>query len=197
MKKLLFLPIFLFAGIKEEIINFYKNKYPNIQIQKITSHPSLPKQYKKIKFLINPKMPYGNILIDGKYYYIKIFAKIPVYKSTQIIKQNSLILENINAKKELISFKYFYSKPISKISKDLIASKIISKNSILTLSNTKIAPAVLRGEKVNVIIKSKNINISTTAKALQDGNIGDKINIQMNRKIFNAKIIKKGMVEIE
>ncbi|WP_457560037.1 hypothetical protein, partial [Caminibacter sp.] len=147
---LLFLPVFLFASVKEEIISFYKKTYPNIKILEIISHPALPKHYKKIKFLLNPKMPYGNVLIDGKYYYIKIKAKIPVFKATQIIKQNYPILENINTKKETVDFRYFYSKPISKIQKNLIASKIISKNSILTSSNTKIAPAVIRGEKVSV-----------------------------------------------
>ena len=198
MKKIIFLfPFFLFADIKSEIVNFYKKKYPNIKIMNITSRPALPKKYKKIKFLLNPKTPYGNILIDGKYYYIKIKAKIPVYKSIRIIKQNAPILENVNVKKETIDFRYFYSKPISEIPKNLIASKIISKNSILNVSNTKIAPDVMRGEIVSVKIQSKNIDIYSNAKALNDGNIGDKIKIEMNRKIFDAIVIKKGVVTIK
>jgi flagella basal body P-ring formation protein FlgA len=87
IKLFIFFPLFLFAGIKEEIIKFYKKTYPNIQIIKITSHPALPKHYKKVKLLLNPKMSYGNILVDGKYYYIKIKAKLPVYKSLRIIKK--------------------------------------------------------------------------------------------------------------
>jgi len=196
IKLFIFFPLFLFAGIKEEIIKFYKKTYPNIQIIKITSHPALPKHYKKVKLLLNPKMSYGNILVDGKYYYIKIKAKLPVYKSLRIIKQNSPIIKNVNVTKELTDFRYFYSKPISKITKNLIASKIISKNAILTESNTKRAPAVMRGETVSVKISSGNIVIFSTAKALQDGNIGDKIKIEMNRKIFDAVVSGKNEVTI-
>jgi len=99
--------------------------------------------------------------------------------------------------KKIVKFRYFYSKPLGKISPNLIASKIISKNSVINESNTKIAPAVLRGERVSVLIKSKNITISSSAKALRDGNIGDIIPIEMNRKIFNAKVTDKGVVTLE
>ena len=196
--KLLFLIFtFSFADVKKEIIKFYKKEYPTLHIQKIISQPSFPKRYKKIKLLLNPKMPYGNVLIDGKYYYIKLKATLPVFKTLKIIKQNSPILENVNVKKEEVQFRYFYSKPINKIPKNLIASKVISKNSILTISNTKIAPAILKGEKVRVKISSKNVVIFSNAKALKDGEIGEKIKIEMNRKIFDAKVINKGVVEIE
>ena len=47
------------------------------------------------------------------------------------------------------------------------------------------------------IIDSKNISIIANAKALKEGNLGDIIPIQINQKIFNAKIIKKGVVKIE
>ncbi len=193
----IFLPLFLFAGVKEKIISFYKQAYAGIKIQKITSHPALPKHFKTLKFLFNQKSPHGNILIDGKYYYIRIKASLPVYKATRIIKQNEPVIKNFNVKKENVDFRYFYSKPLSFIPKNTIASKIISKNAVITRSNTKKAPDVLRNSKVSVIIKSGNMEIYSTAKALQDGNRGDSIKIEMNRKIFDAKIIKKGVVTIE
>jgi flagella basal body P-ring formation protein FlgA len=196
-KIIIFIPFILFADVKSKIISYYKSYYPEIKIIKIISRPSLPKHYKHIKFLFNPKTPYGNVFIDGKYYYIKIDAQIPVFKATRIIKQNSFIIENQNAIKTLIKFRYFYSKPISKIPKNLIASKIISKNAILTTSNTKIAPAVIRGESVNVVINSNNIQITSSATALQDGNIGDIIRIKLNKKIFNAIVTAKGEVTIK
>ncbi|QCI28506.1 flagellar basal body P-ring formation chaperone FlgA [Caminibacter pacificus] len=189
------IPLFLFASVKSEIINFYKKTYPNIIIEKITANPALPKHYKKIKFLLSPKQNSGSIIIDGKYYYITIKAEIPVFVATSIIRQNSPILPYVV--KKIVKFRYFYSKPLEKISPNLIASKIISKNSVINESNTKIAPAVLRGERVSVLIKSKNITISSSAKALRDGNIGDIIPIEMNRKIFNAKVTDKGVVTLE
>ncbi|WP_459886351.1 flagellar basal body P-ring formation chaperone FlgA [Caminibacter profundus] len=194
---IILLPLFLLATVQNEIISFYKKEYPNIIIEKIKSSKPFPKKYKNIKFLINPKSPSGSIKIDNSYYYIKIKAQIPVFKATQIIKQNSPILENINIKKEIVNFRFFYSKPLIKIPNNLIASKIISKNTIINESNTKIAPSVLRGERVTVIINSQNIKIYSKAKALKDGNIGEIIPIEMDKKIFNAKVIKKGIVTID
>jgi flagella basal body P-ring formation protein FlgA len=49
---------------------------------------------------------------------------------------------------------------------------------------------------VSVKISSGNIVIFSTAKALQDGNIGDKIKIEMNRKIFDAVVSGKNEVTI-
>ena len=156
-----------------------------------------PKHYKTVKFLFSPKSPYGNIKIDDKFFYIKIKAKIPVYKATQIIKQNSLIIPGINVKKEIIDFRYFYSKPLNKIPKNLVASKIISKNSIINDSNTKTAPLVFKNQIVSVIINSKNITIYSKAKALKDGNKGDIIPIEMNKKIFNAIVVDKNRVTLQ
>ena len=184
----------LFADIKSKIIKFYKKEYPQIKIISIKSNKALPEKYKSIKFLFTPKNSYGSIKVDNKYYYIKIKAKIPVYIATQIIKKNSPILPNV-IKKE-IDFKFFYSKPLFLISPNLLASKIISKNSIITQSNTKKAPAVLQNQIVSVIIKSKNISITTSAKALKDGEIGEYIPIKMNKKIFKAKVIAKSKVSL-
>jgi flagella basal body P-ring formation protein FlgA len=157
----------------------------------------LPKHYSKIEFLFSPNSSSGTIKIDSKFYYIKIKAKIPVYKATKIIRQYQKIIPGINVKKEIINFRFFYSPPIEKIPHNLISNKIISKNSIINKSNTEISPDVLRNQTVSVVIPSTNIRIYTTAKALQSGNIGDIIQIEMNGKTFNAKIIKKGEVEIE
>jgi len=144
--------------------------------------------------MLNPKQNSGTIRIDNKYYFIKIKAKLPVFVAKNVIYQNRPILPNVEKKE--VDFKFFYSKPLNYISDNLIASKIISKNAIINKSNTKKIPAVIKNSKVKVIIKSKNILITSSAKALRDGEINDTIQIKMNNKIFNAKIIKKGVVEI-
>ncbi|WP_456471411.1 flagellar basal body P-ring formation chaperone FlgA [Caminibacter sp.] len=193
----LILPLFLFASVKEEIVNFYKKTYPKINIISITSNKPFPKTYKSIKILLCAKSASGNILIDKKYYFIRIKATIPVYKALKIIKQNSPIIPGVNVKKETVKFRYFYSPPLSQIPKNLIASKIIGKNAVINKSNTKISPDVLKNSTVSVIISSSNIQIYSKAKALKDGNIGDTIPIEMNKKIFKAKIIDKNSVSIE
>ena len=183
-----FIPLFLFASIKQEIINFYKSHYPTIEIEKITSNKPFPRKYKNIDFkLANYKLPSSTLIIDGKYYFYRIKAKIKVYTANRVIKVNELILPNVSLK--TITFKNFYSKPLIKIAPNLVASKIISKNTVINESNTKIRPLILKGENVNVIFKNHNIEIFAKGKALNDGNLNDIINIQINNKIYTGKVV--------
>jgi len=191
-----FIPFFLFASVKEEIIKFYKSHYPTIEIEKITSNKPFPKHYKKIDFkLANYKLPSSTLIIDGKYYFYTINAKIKVFVARKVIRVNETIKPNVIEKS--INFRSFYSKPLTHIPNNLIASKIISKNGIINESNTRIKPLILKDENIKVIIKSNNIEIYSTAKALQDGNIGDIIRIEINNKIFKAKVVDEGIVNIE
>jgi flagella basal body P-ring formation protein FlgA len=182
---------------KEKIKRFYQKRYPHIKIIKIISSPALPQKCEKIKFLFSPKTSSGDVLIDGKYYFVKIRAKVPVFVATKVIYQYKPIIPGINVKKKEIKFRFFYSKPLYSIPKNLISNKIISINSVIDRSNTEISPDVLRNQKVSVIIPSQNVSIYTSATALQSGNKGDTIKIKMHGKIFSAIIIKKGVVEIE
>jgi len=190
-----FLPLFLFASINQKIISFYKKNYPKIEIKEIKIIPSPPKKYNTLKFLINPKHTSGNIKIDGRYFYVRIKALIPVFITTEIIKPNEEIKEKTILKK--IPFKNFYAKPLYKISPSLVASKIISKNAIINVLNTKKMPLVTKNSLVSVIIKSKDITITSFAKALGDGYKDDIVNILFKNRVRKAKVIKKGVVEIE
>ncbi len=190
-----FLPLFLFANINQKIISFYKKIYPNIEIKKIKIIPTPPKKYKTLKILINPKRTSGNIKIDGRYFYVRIKALIPVFVTTEIIKPNEEIKEKAVLKK--IPFRNFYARPLYKIPSSLVASKIISKNAIINVLNTKKMPLVTKNSLVSIIIKSKDITIMSFAKALEDGYKGDIINILFKNKVREAKVIKKGVVEIE
>jgi len=185
----LLLPSFLFASVKQEIINFYKSHYPTMEIEKIISNKPFPKHYKHISFkLANYKLPNITLKIDGKYYFVTIKAKIGVYVAKKVIKTNEEIVKNAEFK--TVPFKVFYSPPLYKLNDNLIASKIISKNSVINLSNTKIKPAVLKGEKIPVIFTDKNIEIYSTATSLQDGEINQTIKVKINGKIYSGKINK-------
>jgi len=190
-----FLFSLLWGNVKENIIKFYKSYYPTIKIENIKISPSPPKKYKIIKIFLSPKRNYGNIKIDNRFYYIKIKAFIKVYKSTQIIKTNQTLLNKV--KLTTIPFRNFYSKPIFKLTQNLVASKIISKNSIINQSNTKKKPLIFKGSNISAIIKSKNIIIYSKAKALEDGYKGDKIKVLINKRVRNAIILERGKVEIK
>jgi flagella basal body P-ring formation protein FlgA len=190
------LPLFLFASVKQEIINFYKSHYPTIQIEKITSNKPFPKKYRHIDFkLADYKLPSSTLIIDGKYYFYNIKAFIKVYVAVNVIRVNQYILPNVEQK--TIKFRNFYSPPLTEISPDLIASKIISKNSVINKSNTKIRPAILSGEQVNVIFEDKNIEIYAKGTARHDANIGDMEKVEINGKIYEGKVGKNGNVIIK
>ena len=196
MKKLILLfPLFLFASVKEEIIKFYKSHYPTIKIIKISSDKPFPKHYKKIDFkLANYKMPSSTIKIDGKYYFYKIKAKIKVYIANRVIKINEPILGNAVFK--YVNFRNFYSNPIYKLSSDLVASKIISKKAVINESNTKIKPAVISGENVNVIFQNNAIEVYAKGEALNEANIGDIVKVKINGKVYEGKVNKDGNIII-
>jgi len=192
---LIFIPFFLFASLNHKIINYYKSYYPNIKIEQIIINPKPPKKFHNLKILFSPKYSSGNIKINKKYYYVRIKAKIPVFKAKKIIRQNEYIFNKVY--KTTIPFRYFSSKPLTKIKKNLIAKNIISKNSIITTTNTTIAPDIFKNSIVNAIVNSHNINITTQVKVLKNGNIGDIIPVKLKNKILKAKVIGKNLVEIE
>jgi flagella basal body P-ring formation protein FlgA len=196
MKKLILLfPLLLFASVKEEIVKFYKSHYPTIKIINIYSNKPFPKHYKKIDFkLANYKMPSSTIIIDGKYYFYKIKAKIKVYLATKVIKINEAIIGNATFK--FIDFRNFYSKPIYKLSPDLAASKIISKNAVINESNTKIKPLIVSGDSINVIFQNSTIDVYAKGKALNDANIGDSVKVKIKGKIYEGKVDKNANVII-
>jgi flagella basal body P-ring formation protein FlgA len=192
----LLLPSFLFASVKQEIINFYKSHYPTIQIEKISSNKPFPEKYSKIDFkLANYKMPSSTVIIDSKYYFYHIKAHINVYKANKIIKVNEAILPSVSLKS--IPFRNFYSKPLTKIEPNLVASKIISKNAVINESNTKTRPLILKGENVNVIFENPNIEIYAKGTALDDAGKNDIIKVEINNKIYTGKVLENGNVIIK
>jgi flagella basal body P-ring formation protein FlgA len=192
----IFFPLFLFASVKEEIINFYKRYYPTIEIISVKSNKPFPKHYKKIDFkLANYKIPSSTLIIDGKYYFYTINAKIKVFVSQRVIHVNERIKPNVILK--TVPFRSFYSKPLDKIPDNLIASKIISKNAVINESNTKIKPLILKDSTVNVVFENTNIEIYAKGTALNDANANEPVRVKINAKTYTGTANENGEVVIK
>jgi flagella basal body P-ring formation protein FlgA len=192
---LLFLPFFLFGSVKNELINFYKKHYPNIKIVSIYTQKPFPKKYKTISFkLVNPNSQSGDLIIDGKYYFFRINAKLKVFVANRVIRKNEFIYPNVSQKE--INFRHFYSSPLIKIDKNLIASKIISKNAVITQNNTRIKPLVLKGDIISVVFKGRGIEIYSKGKSLNDANEGEKIKVKIGNRVYEG-VLKNKVVEIK
>ena len=77
-------------------------------------------------------------------------------------------------------------------------AKTLNKGALLTQSNVSLIPLVAQGEKVKVQLAHGSIHISTHARALTAGDLGDEINIQVkdSPRVSKAIVIAKGVVNV-
>lgn len=196
------------TNIEEKIRKLYKEKYKKIQIQAITVMPrgyieSLTDTY-IVKIEKNNHLSRNGTLYvkttDNKkiFFDYAIEAKVAVYIARKNIKrENELSL--VNCKKKSIILDKFDAMPIQKLQQGMLQSKHHLKvGSIITSRDVEQLSIVRRGSNVSVILDEKNIAISFSATALQDGKLDDTITIQKNdRKRLKAKVIGKNRVEIQ
>lgn len=85
------------------------------------------------------------------------------------------------------------------LNKEMMTKKAFRQGEVIDRRFVKLRPDVLRNATVTVIFNSNNLVITTDAKALSDGTIGDDICI-MNKnynKIYTGKIIAENKVLVK
>ncbi len=195
------------SKIESELLQIYKEKYPNIKINSILVMPrtyvkSLPQNYDIViksrahlsnKGIIHIKTPdHKKIFFD-----YKIDAKIGVYFSRVTIKKGTR-LSALNTTKKIISLKKLKAIPISieQINTTQI-KRHFKKDAIITIKDIQELNIVKKDSRVLVTLKNKNINISFSAKALQNGKLNDIITVKKNNgKKIKAIIVGKNRVEV-
>jgi len=192
----IFLPIFIFAGVIENnITSIYKQTYPNIKISHIQIKNKIPK---KIYYIdtssINTKRLAGTIRVNNSFVFYRINAKLPVLISTQIINRNEILTKE-NTKLKYISFKNFYSYPVTDYT-NKISKMYIPKNKIIYDYMIKTPYDVKKYDKIHVTSKSGGIELVLEGIALQNGNIGDVIKVKINNKKYNVLITAKGKAKL-
>ena len=186
-----------FRLIRDEIKKFYRVHYQNIVFKNIEIHSrgyinSLPKKYivtinKKNSLRSDAILSIKSLKTKKQLFFnYKIEADVDVFISKDIIQRKEELSKK-NCIKQTIHFDKFRALPIKKIGKRYIQSKHkIKKNSIITQRDIQKFNLIKRGSNINVILRNRNINISFSATALQNGTLGEIINVKPN----NSKILK-------
>lgn len=195
------------SKIASSIEKYYLDNYKNIDIKEIIVEPrgyleTLPQEY-KVEIRRQNYLSRSGILniktVDNKkiYFNYRIVANIWIYITKQRIKKDTE-LSVINTQKKSILLDNFRAKPIEVLDANALQSKHhIKKNKIITSRDIEVLNVVKKNSYVNVSLDSLNMSISFSAKALQDGKVGDTITVQKSDlKRLKVKVVGKNRVEI-
>jgi len=195
------------SRIKKKIKSFYLKNYQQIDIRSILVEPrsymqSLPETYtiniRSQNYLrkdatISIKTPsrkkiFFNYIID---------ANIDIYYSRKKIKKKTE-LSAINTTKKSIILDKFRAKPIQIIdTSTLQAKRHIPKNKILTIRDVERLNIIRKNTYISISLNSENMDISFSAKALQDGKMNEIIKvIKNNGKKLKVKVTGKNKAEL-
>ena len=195
------------SKIESYIITLYKSKYPDITINSLMVVPrgyieSLPKKYEVLTSKRSHLSKSGTLSIktmDRKkiFFDYTLDAKVYIYLSNKKIYKGDKV-SLLNTSKKKIQLDKFNALPITK--KELNKTQIkynTKQNKILTFRDVQLLNIIKKGSFVTAYLKDNSINISFSAKALQNGKLRDIITIQkMSGQKLKAKIIGKNRVEI-
>ena len=196
------------SRIEASVIKLYKEKYPQIDIKSLIIMPrsymkSLPQEF-EIKMQRRAYLSHEGTLsiktLDQKKIFFDyiIDAKVYVYTTKKTLQRGERI-SALNTTKKRIQLDKFRAMPInvkninvSETKRKLQADYIITSRDIENLNLVK------RDSYVSVTFQNKSINISFSAKALQNGKLNDIITIEKrDQKRLKAKVIAKDQVEVQ
>ncbi len=193
--------------IRNSIESFYKEHYSSIDIRKIVVEPrgyiaSLPSEY-SVKIPSKSQLSNSNTISIRTLKNKKVFfdytidATIEVFVSRYKIKKGSE-LSMINTKKKSIILSKFRALPIQNLTKGTLEAKSnLKKDKILTIRDVTTLSVIKKNSMVVVSLDNSNIAITFSAKALQNGKIGDTITVvKSNGKRLKVRVIGRNRVEI-
>ncbi|MFT7859704.1 MAG: flagellar basal body P-ring formation chaperone FlgA [Sulfurimonas sp.] len=180
------------ARLRDFLEKHYKSKYKSITIKKMEISPryymdKLPKNYtieiRKKEHLSNE----GIVAIESdnhrKYFFnYKLKASLPVLTLRKDCDRNTE-LSRVNTAKNSIILEKFTAMPLQSIKNGSIELKHkMEKGSLLTERDVEPLTLIRRGELINVTLHNGSILINFSARALQNGTLGDRIFVETNKK---------------
>ncbi len=200
--------------IEKELKEAFKKRYKDIKIFKLDIKPisSFPKNFKDFSFYKiisnnNLRKKEGNFAVLYKnsrsqmiriYFRYNIRAKISLFKAKHNIHNGKILSQN-DYKKIEVDFDKIPSGFVKSLKNGVYITKnYIRKDAIITGYMIKKATLVRKKDTLRSIIRSGGVEIEFFTKALQNGNKGDIIKtIGRDGRVYRAKIVDKGLVEIQ
>lgn len=126
----------------------------------------------------------------------EINAQIPVLLASKDIKSGSRLDEE-NTKIALIDFAQYEQNMLSALAKNKIARHNLRANTPIKANNVNNKKDISKGDILTLNIQDGGVSIQTSAEAMQDGNIGEFIEVRTKSGKTRAKIISKNQALIE
>ena len=194
--------------IKNAIKALYKEHYKNITIKAITITPrayttELPqsysigftrKSYLKRDAICFIKTPQNKKL----FFSYEVDATLPAIFTRQLIQKGEP-LTKLNTEKKSIMLQNFRAMPLQELPRGKYEAKHrLKANKLLTQRDVEALYLIKRGSEVTVTLKDNGIVITFSAKAVQNGHLGDKIKVQKsnNKRLF-VRVTGKNRAEVE
>jgi len=193
--------------IKSRLKEYYHNNYEQIDIRNIIVEPRSyttsiadnytieirPRNYLKKDGIINIK----NSKKSKIFFNYTIDANVNIYITRKKIRKNTE-LSAINSSKKSIILEKFRAKPIQTINKSTLQTKRhIAKGKVLTIRDVETLSVVKKGAYLNIVFKNNNIDISFSAKALQDGKLNELIKVaKPDGTRLKVRVIGKNQAEM-
>lgn len=211
------LSVFGFSGetelqIKESIKAEYLREYPsisiaNVKIEIAAKMDTAGYRYKSIEPLrqnLNKSVGVASVTFESAQKTDKkIFVKYEIDASLEVLKaayniQKDKIITSSDTTSENIKFKNFFAKPLSKEQlKNVVAKRFIRAATVLTALDIAGASSVKRGSVMYAVISQDFLDIELEATTLEDGNVGDTINVKTKSgKVMKAYISSPSKLEI-
>ena len=192
-----------------KIEHYYKTFFPKMRISGVefkqgsyidALSDGIELKFKKKAYLYNRSSLQIISKKDNKRHFInyELHAFIKVFKASHNIKRGK-ILTPLDLKYQEVPFTRLKGLPVQdlsilnlRIKKRLVEGKVLYQHDIEKL------PDVIKDKSVNVRLISGKVHLEFQAISLQDGHIGDEINIKKkDGKRLKAKVISPYLVEIQ
>lgn len=198
-----------YAPITQKIKSYYHRYYPKMQIKEVKYLQNsfihdLGKDYilsfKKTAYLYQRSSLQILSNKTGKRHFItyEIKASLKVFKARHNINRGK-ILTSLDLSINIEDFKRFKGMPVQNALKGrLRLKKRLIEGKVLYLQDIEKLPDVLKNKEVNVRYISGNVHLEFIAISLEDGHIGEEINIKKrDGQRLKAKVLGPNFVEIQ